>query len=187
MKLIQKNIFWVFLLTASRLLGQIDNDIPGTYIMTEKIGIHVEPGLSIGNDIHATSYISSVDTTVTNTIILDSLYSVSFISDTTFGPGTSRRIGDPIIKMIGTWSVVEDTLVVQYMSVDTTYNYVSIKDTITTYVDGVEYKILPDKETPPTPLSTLIRKKFRIMYWEKGIYTIIPLGEKRRWIEYSKQ
>jgi hypothetical protein len=186
MKSIGKNIIWVFVLFSSYLYGQNENSLVGSYVLKEEIGIHVVPGLSSG-DVHSTSYISSVDTTITNTLILDSLGVISFISDTTFSP-IYLRIGRPIIKMMGTWSVIEDTLVVHYSSVDTTYNnHVPVKEIITTTIDGVEYKILPDKEPIPTPLRKPIQKKFKIMTWDKGVYSIIPCDEKRERITYRKQ
>lgn len=186
MNSIGKNIIWVFVLFSSYLYGQNENSLVGSYVLKEEIGIHVVPGLSSG-DVHSTSYISSVDTTITNTLILDSLGGVLFRSDSTFGSSTSLGIGDKIIKIIGTWNVIEDTLVVKYMSVDTTYNYSPFKDTITATIEGVEYKILPDKEPLHTPLSKPIQKKFKIMTWDMEVYAIIPCGEKREWLKYRKQ
>ncbi len=191
MKVIQKNIFWVFLLTASRLLGQIEKDIPGTYIMTEKIGIHVEPGLSIGNDIHPTSYISSVDTTITNTIILDSLQNVTFITDTSFHfTLTANFTTGPLVKMHGKWTIENDSIFIIYTSVDSIYSFnvnalISF-DTLTGSIN-VDEKTLPYKDIVSTKLAPPISKVFNIKTYQNEVYGILPRTEEREWIIYRKQ
>jgi hypothetical protein len=190
MKVIQKNIFWVFLLTASRLLGQIEKDIPGTYIMTEKIGIHVVPGLSFG-DVHPTSYISSVDTTITNTIILDSLQNVTFIPDTSFHfTLTANFLTDPLVKMHGKWTIENDSLFIIYTSVDSIYSFnvnalISL-DTLTGSIN-VDEKTLPYENRISTQLDSPISRAYSIKKYGNEIYGILPYDEKREWIIYRKQ
>ncbi len=186
-----KNIVWVFLLTSSTLFAQIEKDIPGTYIMTKQIGIHFEPGLSIGNDIHPTSYFSSVDTMITHTIILDSLHNVSFIPDTSYHINlTASFFTKPLVKMHGKWRIENDSLFITYASIDSIYNFnlnalISI-DTLTgsTYLDEVT---LPYNDRVSTQLISPICRIFSIQKNQKEIYGILPIDEKREWIIYRKQ
>lgn len=81
-----KQIFNIlaFIFISVSVFGQTDSILVGNYSFVEQRGIHVEPGMSIG-DLHVTSYISHVDTTITYSLLLDSNYKTTLEIDTTFG------------------------------------------------------------------------------------------------------
>lgn len=188
----------IFLLSTSFSFGQIETLIPGTYIWKQEKGAHFVPGLSFG-DTHPTSYISSVDTTITTTIVLDSLYNATFTRDTSFYM-RNTALGPVKTKMTGTWSVKDDTLTIQYSTCDTVYPSIATIDTITGTANGIESEIIPDKLEKHTPMKMNLYEKFKLLILEdtrylgsedkkitkKWIYAILPINKKES-VEYRKQ
>lgn len=191
-------LVWIYLISASFSFGQSELSILGTYILKEERGAHFVPGISYG-DMHPTSYISSVDTTITNTLVLDSLNKVTFTRDTSFQ--TVYMFNPASTKMTGNWFVRNDTLTIQYTSLDTIYQSIPIIGTITGTINGVEYEIMPDKSEELTPLKNEIFEEFKVLIYEntrylgseekkiieKSIYAIVPINKTKERAEYRKQ
>ena len=196
--MIKRKLFWIFLLLASSLIGQNDSSIVGTYVLTEKRGLHVEPGVSYG-DTHPASYITSVDTTITRTLTMDSLKNVIVIIDTSYGNSAVRF--NPIINMKGKWNLVKDTLTIEYDSVLYIYQgYVLIDSIMTIVADDTEVSILPDKKEYVLLKNSII-EHYRILSYDyirymgleenkridTNIEAIILLNEERNWMKYGRK
>lgn len=189
-------LIWILLLITPTLFSQSEVSIPGTYILTEKIGVHYEPGVSFG-DSHYTPYISSVDTTITQTIVLDSLNKATFTRDTTL----YHTSGSEKIKMTGNWSIRNDTLTIQYTHVDTIYPYNLTLKPFKGTIGGADYELIPDETAESSSLEKKISEQYTVLIYEnvryleseenkvieKFIDGIAPVNRTEEWIKFRKQ
>lgn len=186
-----RSVSTLLLLFSFSAYSQDTSSIPGTYIQKDKRGLHVVPGQSFG-DMHTSSYISSIDTVITRTLILDSLNNASLKIDTTYG--NSLGIITPTSTMKGIWYQRTDTLFVQYDRIETHYSNLSFS-----FVDT--NNVLKNNQTTSLPLKEIILEQFEIlMYYNNRylgtnddaivnfeIHGVLPFGEQRMWMKYNRQ
>lgn len=163
-----KQIFIIltFIFISASAVGQSDSLIAGIYIHVEQRGIHIVSGQSFG-DIHPTSYISHVDTTITNTISLDINHNVVLQIDTLFGGWTGFV---PERKWFGQWQLENDTL------------YITFSESSTLWPSPTEENPSPIIEKLPIQIV----QKFVFELYGNRIHAMMTVQEQLNWI-YAKE
>ncbi len=155
-----------FIFTSATVFGQADSLIIGVYKHIAKIGIHVEPGRSFG-DMHSTSYISKVDTTITSTLILNAANTAILEIDTIINPYSSI----PRVNMTGTWSVEGESITVRFSKIASVSRINSIPEL------PVEYTNLPHETV----------MYFKIEFYKgKIVDALIPKNDPSDWSKFQK-
>ncbi len=156
-----------FIFISVSVFGQTDSTIIGKYSFVEQKGIHVEPGVSIGNA-HVTSYISHVDTTIKYSLILDSNYNSTLEIDTTVGIFLGFR---PKLKWYGKWEIINDTLLITFTELSTLWPYSVNGETPTPTIEKMTNQIIFD---------------FLIKTYDNRIYGLELVSDERK-ITYTKE
>lgn len=119
--------------------GQSDSLIIGEYTFVEQKGIHVVPGLS-DVDFHPTSYISHIDITITNSLLLDNNHNAVLQIDTT----SAGQFGfiKPELKWHGKWEIINDTLVIKFTASSTLWPFYFVEEKITPTIEKMTNQII---------------------------------------------
>ncbi len=161
----------ILLVNGMYLFGQTKLSISGEYTLVQEIGIQSEV-LPTGNGQSQLAKIS-VDTTITQTLIFDTLHVVHLLIDTIFGFYSDI----PVTNMKGEWYVKNDSILVRFDSIAIIYGYfLEVKSN--TYYKKINSSII-------LCFKALVYNGYPSYVDE--VYAVILSNEERDWMKFRKK